>query len=239
MSLSNKTILVTGANRGIGAATVRELLKVGVGKIYAGARNPDTLPDFGDSRVVPLQLDVTSDDSVKSAAETAKNVEVLLNNAGTMAFGDWVTSSQEAIDSDMETNFYGTLRVIRAFTPQFVSRGSGTIANVISIAGLATVPLLAGYSVSKAALQSLTQALRGTLEKSGVTVIGIYPGPIDTDMAKDIPLEKSTSEHAAANIVRGIEKGQTYIFPDPMALQVEHLWATNGRQLEVAIRVGG
>ena len=238
MPLSNKTILVTGANRGIGAATVREFLKVGVGTIYAGARNLNALPDFGDSRVVPLQLDVTSDESVKSAAETAKNIDVLLNNAGTMAFGDWVTSSEAAIDADMNTNFYGTLRVIRAFTPQFISRGSGTIASVISIAGLAAVPLLAGYSVSKAALHSLTQALRGTLEKSGITVIGIYPGPIDTDLAKGVPLEKSTPEHAAANIVRGIEKGQTYIFPDPMALQVEQLWATNGRQLEAAMRIG-
>ena len=110
---------------------------------------------------------------------------------------------------------------------------------MISIVGLAPVPLLAGYSASKAALQSLTQALRGTLEKSGITVIGIYPGPIDTDLAKGIPLEKSTPEHAAANIVRGIEEGQTNIFPDPLALQIEQLWATNGRQLEAAMRVGG
>jgi NAD(P)-dependent dehydrogenase (short-subunit alcohol dehydrogenase family) len=239
MSLSRKTILVTGANRGIGAATVRELLKAGAGKIYAGARNLNSLPDFGDSRVIPLQLDVTSDDSVKLAAETAKDIDILLNNAGTMAIGDWVTSSQEAIDADMQTNFYGTLRVIRAFIPHFVSSGSGTIANVVSVVGLAPVPLLSGYSASKAALQSLTQALRGTLEKSGVTVIGIYPGPIDTDLAKGIPLEKATPEHAAANIVQGIERGQTSIFPDPMALQIEQVWATNGRHLEAAMRVGG
>ena len=103
----------------------------------------------------------------------------------------------------------------------------------------APVPLLAGYSASKAALQSLTQALRGTLAKSGITVIGIYPGPIDTDLAKGIPLEKSTPEHAAINIVRGIEKGDSYIFPDPMALQIEHLWAHESRQLETAMLLGG
>src|SRR5580693_7942825 len=125
MSLSNKVILVSGANRGIGAATVRELLKAGVGKVYAGARNVKSLPDFGDSRVVPLQLDVTSDASVRKAAEAAGDVDVLLNNAGTMAWGDWVTATEEAIAADMNTNFYGTLRVIRAFTPSFVSRGSG------------------------------------------------------------------------------------------------------------------
>jgi NAD(P)-dependent dehydrogenase (short-subunit alcohol dehydrogenase family) len=239
MSLSNKVILVSGANRGIGAAVVRELLKVGVGKIYAGARNLKSLPDFGDSRVVPLQLDVTDDASVKKAADTANDVDVLLNNAGTAAFGDWITSKQEVIDADMKTNFYGTLRVIRAFAPRFVSRGSGTIANVVSIVGLAPAPPLSGYSASKAALQSLTQSLRGTLKKSGITVIGIYPGPIDTELAKDLPLEKVTPEHAAENIVRGLEKDQTYIFPDPMALQIEQLWATNGRQLEAALQVGG
>lgn len=239
MSLSKKVILVSGANRGIGAATVRELLKAGVAKVYAGARNVNSLPDFGDARVVPLQLDVTSDASVKAAVATATDVDVLVNNAGTMGFGDPVSASREAIDADMQTNYYGTLRVIQAFAPRFVSRGSGTIANVVSVVGLAAVPLIAGYSASKAALQSLTQSLRGTLAKSGVTVVGIYPGPIDTDLAKDIPLEKATAEHAAANIVRGLEEGQTYIFPDPMALQIEHLWANDGRQLETAMQVGG
>lgn len=186
-----------------------------------------------------LQLDITRDESVQKAADTAKDVDVLVNNAGTMAFGDWITSTQEVIDADMNTNFYGTLRVIRAFTPHFVNRGSGTIANMVSVVGLAPVPLLAGYSASKAALQSLTQALRGTLAKSGITVVGIYPGPIDTDLAKGIPLEKSTPDHAAINIVRGIEKGDSYIFPDPMALQIEHLWAHESRQLETAMQLGG
>jgi NAD(P)-dependent dehydrogenase (short-subunit alcohol dehydrogenase family) len=238
MSLSNKVVLVSGANRGIGAATVRELLKAGVGKIYAGARNVKSLPDFGDSRVVPLQLDVTSEASVTAAAKVANDVDVLLNNAGTIGYGDWVTSTQEVIEADMKTNFYGTLRVVRAFIPHFLNRGSGTIANVVSIVGLAPVPLLAGYSASKAALQSLTQALRATLEKSGIAVLGIYPGPVDTDAAKNIPLAKVTPEQAATNIVRGIENGESYIFPDPMALQIEQLWATNSRQLEAAMRLG-
>jgi short-subunit dehydrogenase len=138
----------------------------------------------------------------------------------------------------MNTNFYGTFRVIRAFAPRLVGRGSGTIVNNVSIVGLGAVPVLAGYSASKAALHSLTQGLRGTLEKSGVKVLGIYPGPIDTDLAKGIPLAKATPEQAAASIVRGIDAEQTHIFPDPMALQVEQLWAANGRQLEAAMRLG-
>jgi NAD(P)-dependent dehydrogenase (short-subunit alcohol dehydrogenase family) len=239
MSLANKVILVSGANRGIGAATVRELLKAGVKKVYAGARNLHSLPDFADGRVVPLQLDVTSDASVEAAAATAGDVEVLVNNSGTMAFGDFITSPQDVIEADMNTNYYGTLRVLRAFVPHLVDRGSGTIVNIVSIVGLAAVPVLPGYSASKAALQSLTQTLRGTLAKSGITVIGVYPGPVDTDLAKDVPLEKATAEHAAANIVRGMEKGETYIFPDPTAQQIGHLWSTDGRQLEAALQSAG
>jgi NAD(P)-dependent dehydrogenase (short-subunit alcohol dehydrogenase family) len=215
------------------------LLKAGVGKVYAGARNVRSLPDFADPRVVPLQLDVTSDESVKAAAAAASDVEILVNNAGTMAFGDFITSPQEVIEADMDTNYYGTLRVLRAFVPRLVERSSGTIVNIVSIVGLAAVPVLPGYSASKAALQSLTQTLRGTLSKSGITVIGVYPGPVDTDLAKDIPLEKVTVEHAAVNIVAGIEKGEIYIFPDPTAQQIGHLWATDGRQLETALGSAG
>jgi NAD(P)-dependent dehydrogenase (short-subunit alcohol dehydrogenase family) len=239
MTLSNKVALVTGANRGIGAAIVQEMLKAGIAKIYATARDPKTLPAFGDSRIVPLQLDITSDASVNAVASAAKDVDVLVNNAGTLAFGDYISSSLETFEDDMRTNYFGTLRVLRAFTPQFVARRSGTIANVSSVVGLSAVPQMAGYSGSKAAVHSITQSLRGTLEKDNITVIGIYPGPIETDLAKPVPYEKVTPEYAAVNIVKGIAEGQTYIFPDPMAQQVEQLWSTDNRKLEyVALHLG-
>lgn len=240
MSLANKVVLVTGANRGIGAAIVRELLKAGAGKIYAAARNVTSLPNFGDDRVVTLQLDITSDASVNAAAAAAKDVDVLVNNAGTLAFGDYISSSWETFEDDMRTNYFGSLRVIRAFTPQFTARKSGTIANISSVVGLSAVPLMAGYSASKAALHSITQSLRGTLEKDNITVIGIYAGPIDTDLAAPVPYPKVTPESAAVNIVKGIEQRQTYIFPDPLAQQVEELWSTDNRKLEyVALHLGG
>jgi NAD(P)-dependent dehydrogenase (short-subunit alcohol dehydrogenase family) len=235
-TLANKTILVTGANRGIGAAVVRELLKANVKKIYATARNVKSLPDFKDARVAPLQLDITDDKSVQAAAAAASDTDVLVNNAGTAAFGDWITSPVDVLASDMETNLFGTLRVIRAFAPAFIKRGSGTIANVVSVVGIAPSLALSGYSASKAALQSMTQALRGTLGKSGIKVVGIYPGPIDTELAKDIPLAKATPEHAAENIVRGLESGQVSIFPDPMALRIEQVWTTDGSQVESAMQ---
>ena len=240
MTLSNKVVLVTGANRGIGAAIVHEMLKAGVAKIYATARDPKTLPSFGDARVIPLQLDITSDASVNAATHAAKDVDVLVNNAGTLAFGDYISSNWETFEDDMRTNFFGSLRVLRAFTPQFVARKAGTIANVSSVVGLSAVPMMAGYSASKAALHSLTQSLRGTLEKDNITVIGIYPGPVETDLAKEVPYpDKATPEYAAARIVQGIAEGQTYIFPDPLAQQVEQLWSTDNRKLEdVSLHLG-
>jgi len=241
MNLSHKTALVTGANRGIGAALVKEMLKAGVAKIYAAARDPKTLPSFADARVVPLQMDITSDASVSAAAAIAQDVDILVNNAGTLAFGDYLNSSWDSFEDDMQTNYFGTLRVLRTFTPQFVARKSGTVANVSSVVGLSAVPVMAGYSASKAALHSITQSLRGTLEKHNVTVIGIYPGPIETDLAKLVPYpDKATPEFAAANIVKGIAEGQTYIFPDPMAQQAEQLWSTDNRALEDrSIHLGG
>jgi NAD(P)-dependent dehydrogenase (short-subunit alcohol dehydrogenase family) len=235
MSVKGKIVLVSGANRGIGAATVHELLRAGAKKVYVGARRIESLPDFGDERAVPLQLDVTSDTSVEQAASIAGDTEVLINNAGTLAFTNFVTSSFEDLDGDMQTNYYGTLRVIRAFAPALIARGSGTIVNVVSIVGLVSAAPLGGYSASKAALHSLTQTLRGTLKSSGVDVLGVYPGPIETDLAKNVPLAKVTPEHAAKNIVEGIENGAAYIFPDPTALQIEHLWANDGRNLEAAM----
>lgn len=233
--LKDKIVLISGANRGIGAATVRELLKTGVRKIYAAARNPAALPDFGDSRVAPLQLDITDDASVAAAARSATDVDILLNNAGTAVFNSFVDSPIELISGDMNTNYYGTLRVIRAFEPQLAARGSGTIANVVSVVGLTSAPGLAGYSASKAALQSLTQTLRANLKAKGIRVVGIYPGPIDTDMARDIPMDKATPEHAAAEIVKGLEADQDYIFPDPVAKHIGQLWETDGRTLDTAL----
>ena len=234
-TLSNKTVLVSGANRGIGAATVRELLKRDVARIYAAARKPDSLPDFGDDRVVPVALDITDDASVNAAAVLAPKVDVLINNAGTAVFASFLDSPTNLIEGDMNTNYYGTLRVIRAFTPAFTARKSGTIANVVSVVGLTSAPGMAGYSASKAALQSLTQTLRSTLKDTGVKVLGIYPGPIDTDMARDIPMDKASPEYAAEQIVKGIEAGDTYIFPDPVAVHIGGLWEKDGRTLDTAL----
>jgi len=234
--LNGKTILVTGANRGIGAAVVRELLKTGATKIYAAARNTATLPDFGDARVHALTLDIRDEASITAAATAAADTDVLINNAGTAMFANFIDSPLDVIKADMDTNYYGTLNVIRAFLPHFTRRGAGTIANVSSVVGLTSSPPLPGYSASKAALHSLTQNLRLTLHGTGVKVLGIYPGPIETELwAGNGPAVKASAESTAELIVAGIAKGDTYIFPDPVAQYIGKLWETDGRTLDVAL----
>ena len=224
MKLDNKNIVVTGANRGIGAAIVRELLKYKVGKVYATARKLESLPDFGDSRVVPVALDITNAKQVSAAAEKAGDAHVLINNAGTANFGSFTESTTDAIAADMNTNYYGTLSIIRAFIPGLKKSGNGVIANVASVVSFAPFASIGGYSASKAALHSATQALRAELSGQGIHVTGIYPGPIDTDMAKDFPMEKTSPQATAQAIVAGLLAGDNYIFPDPMSQQVGATW---------------
>ncbi len=235
-NLNGKTVLVTGANRGIGAAVVHELLKSGAARIYAAARKPSTLPDFGDARVQPLALDIRDEASIKAAAAIAADTDVLINNAGTAMFANFIDSPLDVLKSDMDTNYYGTLNVIRAFVPLFTKRGSGIVANVASVVGLTSSPPLPGYSASKAALHSLTQNLRITLQGTGVKVLGIYPGPIETELwAGKGPAVKASAESTAELIVAGIEKGDTYIFPDPVAQYIGSLWEKDGRTLDTAL----
>ena len=231
-TFSGKIVLVTGANRGIGAATVRELLKTKAAKIYATARKTASLPDFGDARVHAIALDITDEASIKAAHAQTADTDILINNAGTATFGDLLDASVETVTKDFGTNIFGTLNVIRTFAPGFKTKRAGTIVNVLSVVGLTAAPGLPGYSASKAALQSLTQSFRATLKPFGVTVLGVYPGPIDTDMAKDLPWDKATPEHAAQKIVAGIQAGETHIFPDPLSEQVAHLWRTDGLALD-------
>lgn len=232
MKITNKTILVTGANRGIGAAIVRELLKHPVKKIYAATRKVENLPAFGDARVVPLLLDITNEKHIKAAIEKANDVNVLINNAGTAHFGTTLDNAMEAVIADMNTNYFGTLAVMRAFVPVLQKNGEGLIANVSSGAGLAAFPAVGSYSASKAALHSLTQSSRAELADRNIHVVGIYPGPIDTDMVRDFPMEKTSPESAAVLIVNGLIAGDEYIFPDPMSKKSGELWSHDPRALE-------
>ena len=211
--------LVTGANRGIGRAITEALLERGATKVYATARDPRTLEVLRErhgSRLVPLRLDVTNADQVAEVARQATDVDLLFNNAG--AFEPTELTSEAIVDvarREMEVNYFGALRMVQRFADRLAQRG-GVLVNVGSAAGLTNVPINPTYSASKAAQHSLTQASRALL--SGVTVYGVYPGPVDTDMIRDLPLEKTPPKAVANELLDGIEAGNEDIFPDPFAM---------------------
>jgi NAD(P)-dependent dehydrogenase (short-subunit alcohol dehydrogenase family) len=229
---------VTGANRGIGRALVEALLARGAAKVYAAARQPDALASLvvaGRGRVVPVQLDVTRPDQVRAAAAQAPDVALVINNAGVLAklgaaFTDagWLDAGRQ----EYEVNVLGALAVTQAFAPILARNGGGTVANISSVAGLVAFDILTSYSASKAALHSVTQATRASLKGQGTYVAGIYPGPVDTDMAKGIDLEKATPAQAAAAILDGLEAGDEEIFPDPLSRQAGPLFLASPKALE-------
>lgn len=223
MDLSGKVVLVTGANGGIGQALVKELVERGAAMVYAGMRNIQPLADlgeYGQGRVVALRLDVTQQESVAAAAAQCQEVDLLINNAGvnhckSLLDYDGLKSAREEIS----VNYLGTLAMCRAFAPALAARG-GAIANVCSILGLVNLPVNGTYSASKAAGHSLLQGVRAELAPRGVKVYGIYPGPVDTRMTAGQEMPKATPDQVAGRILDGIEKGEEYIFPDPMSQEV-------------------
>src|SRR5262245_7944569 len=168
MKIQGSIALVTGANRGLGKALVSALLEAGAVKVYAAARDERKI-DVDDSRVVPLALDTSKPEQIAAAARRAGDVTLLVNNAGAATAANVLTTSREAFDNDFRTNVHGTLAVIKAFVPVLERAGGGaTIVNVLSLVSLGSFPRLGGYSASKAAAYSVTQALRPELKGKGI-----------------------------------------------------------------------
>lgn len=234
MEVKNSTALVTGSNRGIGRSLVEELLASGAKRVYATARSLsalDILAGLDPQRVVVLELDVTNEASVKGAATIAKDVDLLINNAGALDFGSVLDAPTEAFTRSFDVNFFGVLRVARGFAP-ILEVNKGAIATVLSIVSLASMPGIGVYNASKAAAWSLALSLRGDFAKRGVKVFSIFPGPIDTDMARDFKTPKTPPAEAAKAILEGIENDCEDIFPDPMSKQVYAAWKTDHKAVE-------
>jgi NAD(P)-dependent dehydrogenase (short-subunit alcohol dehydrogenase family) len=210
-SMTGRTVLVTGANRGLGQALVEEALRRGAKRVYAGSRQPITHPD---ARVTPLTLDITDQEQVAAAAEHVGELDVLVNNAGYAGFAG--LDDREELAHHLEVNLYGPYNVTHAFRTHLTA-SRGTLVNVLSVASLAPIPMIPGYSISKAAAFSFTQTARMLFAASGVKVHAVLPGPLDTDMAASLDVPKATPADAAAAIFDGVAAGDDEIFPDVMA----------------------
>jgi NAD(P)-dependent dehydrogenase (short-subunit alcohol dehydrogenase family) len=216
MKLDGSTALVTGANRGLGRSLVRLLREAGCKKVYAGAREPAALAEAG--LEIPVLLDITNPEHVTAAAVQCHDVDLLINNAGVAKFTPLLAAP--AMDNariEMDTNYFGTLAMCRAFAPVLKRNGGGALVNVLSVVSWFNAPMQGSYCASKAAEWSLTRAARFELRSQGTLVVGVHAGYIDTDMSAALTLAKTSPDEIARRILEGIETRDEEILADQRA----------------------
>ncbi len=218
MTIADKTVLVTGANRGIGQALVAEALSRGARRVYAGTRQPLA---HTSERVTPLTLDVTSAAQIQAAAGRVGSLDILINNAGVALYDD--LSDRAALEQHLAVNLFGTYGVTQAFLP-LLAKSRGAIVNNVSMMAIAPLPLTPAYAISKAAAFNLTQSLRALLAGRGVRVHAVLTGPTDTDMTRGFDIPKASADSVARAIFDGVENGEEDIFPDPMSQSMAESW---------------
>ncbi|MEM1060208.1 MAG: SDR family oxidoreductase [Verrucomicrobiota bacterium] len=237
ISIQDKTILVTGANRGIGKAFVETFLDRGASKVYAAVRKPESasplVEKYGE-RVVPVALDLTDTASVQAAAEQAGDVEIVVNNGGVLTSSHPLhPDAFEALDFEMNVNVYGLLRVAQAFAPVLKANGGGALVQLNSVVSIKSFHQFSTYSASKAAAYSLTQALRDVLKEQGTQVISVHPGPIATDMGSSAGLDEIAEPPTlvADGLIEALEAQNFHVFPDTMAKQVGGAYESFAQQI--------
>ena len=212
MKINNAVAFVTGANRGLGLAFTRALLARGAKKVYAGTRDPSAMAMEG---VEPIQLDVTKPHEVAAAAAHARDVTLVINNAGIAGAGGFLLSdSEDVARKQLETNFFGVLRMSQAFAPILASNGGGALLNVLSIASWVNGGQMAAYSASKSAAWSLTNSLRHELAKQRTQVLALHMAFVDTDLVRSIPGPKAKPEDIVAAALDGLEAGLDEVLAD-------------------------
>lgn len=228
ITIQGSVLFVTGASRpkGIGRALIEEAIRRGAQKIYATARQLSQLDDLVAMypRVIsPLELDVTNRQQIEDVAKKANDTQILINNAGFVHPSGCVFNYNEGTArQEIEINFFGPLHLMNAFAPSLLANPNAAIVNVSSIAGLYPSPAFATYSASKAALYSLTQAVRIELMPHSIPVFGVYPGPIDTDMTQNLDVAKGSTSTLATRVFEGMSQGRLDITTDPLSDHFEN-----------------
>jgi NAD(P)-dependent dehydrogenase (short-subunit alcohol dehydrogenase family) len=226
-TIASKSVLVTGANRGIGRALVEEALRRGAKRVYAATRQPFAHPD---DRVMPVIMDVTDAAQIKAAVESVGSLDILVNNAGIALYDD--LSDESVLEQHLAVNLFGPYRVTQAFLPLLV-RSGGAVVNNVSLMALAPLPLTPAYAISKAATFNLTQSLRAILAGQGVRVHAVLTGPTDTDMTRGFEIPKASPDSVAQAIFDGVENEEEDIFPDLTSASVAEGWrAGAAKELE-------
>ena len=219
MNLDNAVVLVTGANRGIGLAFAREALARGARRVYAAAREPSSITLAG---VQPVRLDVTDAAQVTALAQACSDVSVLINNAGVAEFGGFLADADLASSRrQLETNFFGPMRMAQAFAPVLGANGGGALVNVLSIASWINRPLLGTYGATKSAAWALTNGLRHELRAQGTQVLGMHMGFVDTDLTRGIEMAKSTPQDVVRYTLDALEAGAEEALADEMTRKVK------------------
>jgi NAD(P)-dependent dehydrogenase (short-subunit alcohol dehydrogenase family) len=212
------TALVTGANRGLGKRFAAQLVERGA-KVYAAARRPDTIDLPG---VEPIQLDITDPESVRCAAALAGDVNVVINNAGVATNASLLTGPMDDVRLEMETHYFGTLSVTRAFAPIIEANGGGAILDVLSVLSWAHVPAFGAYSAAKAASWAMTDAIRQELAPRGIHVAALHVGFMDTDMADFVPADQKIDPSVVAKLaLDGLFAGEPEILADELSRSVK------------------
>jgi NAD(P)-dependent dehydrogenase (short-subunit alcohol dehydrogenase family) len=232
MDISTTIPAVTGASRGLGRQLVDALLAHGARKVYALAR--DTSAVRHDPRIVPIAFDLTDERTIEAAATRCSDATLLINNASTAEFAGPLDADPAAIRREMVANYDGTYATIRAFVPVLEANGGGHVVNVLSLLSLASTPPMTGYSASKAAAHSLTQALRPVLKAKGISVHGVYPAGIDTDMLAGWDVPKTPPAQVAEWLLDGLAAEEEDIFPDPNARAMAQTWWSSPKEFERA-----
>jgi len=219
MKIGGSVALVTGANRGLGRTYARELVSRGAAKVYGAARDPGAVTDPG---VTPIALDITDPERVGQVAQQCADVTLLVNNAGVMKASTFIDAPDlDAARLEMETNYFGTLGMCRAFAPVLAANGGGAIVNMLSVTSFYTNPFNASYGASKAAAWSLTNGIRIELHHRGTLVVAVHAGFIDTDMAALATAPKISPESVAQQVCDAVEAGEIEVLADERSRSVK------------------